>query len=171
MAIQGGYEEAAVYYVETLSECNLKCVMCGFGNREIFQRETGKMSLGLFKQIVDEIARRSPHALVAPYHHCELLLHTELPEMVQVIKNHNLRCEISTNLNYAERLEELLKAEPGSIDISVSGFYQNTYEKNHVGGDIEKVKRNMELLRNLMEKTKCYPQVTVQYHMYIDNLG
>ena len=59
----GGYEEAAVYYVETLSECNLKCVMCGFGNREIFQRETGKMSLGLFKQIVDEIARRSPHAL------------------------------------------------------------------------------------------------------------
>lgn len=167
----GGYEEAAVYYVETLSECNLKCVMCGFGNREIFQRETGKMSLGLFKQIVDEIARRSPHALVAPYHHCEPLLHTELPEMVQVIKNHNLRCEISTNLNYAERLEELLKAEPGSIDISVSGFYQNTYEKNHVGGDIEKVKRNMELLRNLMEKTKCYPQVTVQYHMYINNLG
>lgn len=69
----GGIEEASVYYVETLSECNLRCVMCGFGNREIFQREKGKMSLDLFQEIVDEIAKRSPHALVAPYHHCEPL--------------------------------------------------------------------------------------------------
>lgn len=91
--------------------------------------------------------------------------------MVQVIKKHNLRCEISTNLNYVERLEDLLETGLESIDISVSGFYQDTYEKNHVGGDIEKVKRNMKFLRSLMEKTKRYPNVTVVYHMYTDNLG
>ncbi|MCI8454951.1 MAG: radical SAM protein [Lachnospiraceae bacterium] len=164
-------EEASTYYVEILSECNLKCVMCGFGSREIFERKRGKMDVALFGKIVDEIAKRSPHATVAPYHHCEPLLHPQLSEMVKIIKSHNLFCEVSTNLNVAGGLKELLEAGVDSLDISVSGFYQETYEKNHVGGDIEEVKRNLKLLHDLIKQMKTGPQITVFYHMYTDNLG
>ena len=120
--------------------------MCALGRSDLFERKQGEMSLYLFHKIVEQIAYRSPHAIVCPYHHCEPLLHKDLPEMVRTIKQHRLKCLISSNFNVIENLEDVLKAGPDVLGISVSGFYQETYGKNHVGGDIEKVKANLILL-------------------------
>lgn len=164
-------EEAARYFVETLSECNLKCGLCSFGSREIFQRRKGMMNLELFRKILEKIAVESPHACVSPYHHSEPMLHPDLAEMIRIIKNHGLTCAIATNLNCAHGMKEMLEAGVDSISISVSGYYQETYQKSHVNGDIEKVKENLIQLRELMNLTGLKPDVSINYHMYKDNLG
>lgn len=164
-------EVAARYCIETHSECNLSCGLCAIGNNELFERGRGIMSLELFKKIIDKVAIESPHALVSPYHHCEPLLHPNMPEMVKTIKEHGLTCEIATNLHSIKRLKDLLDAEPDIITISVSGFYQDTYQKSHVNGDIERVKNNMTELKLLLADAKHKPFISVNYHMYKDNIG
>lgn len=164
-------EEAQTYCIETSSECNLKCVLCGFGSRELFTREKGIMDLELFKKIIDEIAKRSPHAAVFPYCVCEPLLHPDMPEMVRYIKKYNLRCGLSTNLNITKGLKEIIEAGPDFISVSVSGFYQDTYSKNHICGNIEKVKENVLYLKQLTENYNKNVKVDIYYHMYKDNLG
>lgn len=164
-------EAAAIYFVETLSECNLQCGLCAFGSRELFKRDKGMMNLELFTKIVDKIAIESPHAKVSPYHHSEPMLHPNLPEMVKIIKDHGLSCAIATNFNCSNRMEDMLKAGIDELSISVSGFYQETYQKSHIHGDIEKVKENLHKLRELLNSNKLSPVVSVNYHMYKDNVG
>ncbi len=164
-------EEAARYFIETLSECNLKCGLCAFGSREIFERKKGIMDIELFKQIVNKIATKSPHAVVSPYHHSEPMLHPQLPEMIKVIKRHGLKCAIATNFNSSINLKEILEAGVDELSISVSGFYQEIYQKSHVNGNIEKVKENLLHLRNLIDDMRTSPSVSINYHMYKDNLG
>ncbi|MBQ3310800.1 radical SAM protein [bacterium] len=159
------------YYVEILSDCNLKCSLCGFGNREMFQRKHGKMSLKTFEKILNKIKKESPTATISPFHHCEPMLHPQLPEMVKAIKKRGLTSYLSFNFNYINRLEDLLKAGVDSMTISVSGFCQETYQKAHIGGNIEKVKENLKLLRQTMDKLNVNPIVHVVYHMYKDNIG
>lgn len=163
-------QKAQTYYVEILSDCNLQCALCAFSHREIFERKHGKMPKEKFLAILDKIQNESPGATVSPYHHCEPTLHPELPEYVAEIKKRGFNCLISMNFNYLNRLEDLLKSRPDTLEISVSGFYQETYSKAHIGGNIETVKQNMKILREVMDKLQIFPRVEVIYHMYKDNI-
>jgi len=163
--------KARMYYVEIFSDCDLKCPICAFGSRELFERKHGKMSLEKFNKILDKIKLESPDATVSPYHYCEPSLHPQLPEMIKAIKDRSLRCAVSFNFNRISRLEDILSAGVDSIEVSVSGFYQATYEKSHVGGNIENVKTNLRFLREKMDELNVHPTVYLIYHMYKDNLG
>ncbi|MEK7990355.1 MAG: hypothetical protein VSS52_005060 [Thiotrichaceae bacterium] len=57
-----------------------------------------------------------------------------------------------------------------SLIISTSGYYQETYERNHRRGGIALVKSNMYRLRHYMDKLKIGFDVRVSYHMYRDNV-
>jgi hypothetical protein len=69
-------------------------------------------------------------------------------------------------------MKALLENSVDSLEISVSGFYQETYTRSHKGGQIEKVKQNMTLLRQCMNQYNN-PKLSVKviYHMYADNLA
>ncbi len=164
-------EEATIYYVEILSDCDLRCNMCPFSCRDIFQREHGMMSEENFVEIIKKISTVSPHAKVHIYHHCEPMLHPKVSQYVKIVKQYGLKCGISTSLNRIERLKEVINSGLHEIIISVSGFYQETYEKSHVGGNIETVKRNMVLLKNMLREMNKKVDVLVSYHMYLDNIG
>ncbi len=162
---------ASVYFVEILSECNLRCSLCAFGSREIFERKKGVMNLRLFEQIVDKIHNESPSATICPYHHCEPLLHPDLPEMVSLIKKYGHTVTIASNFNQIPRIEDLVKAKPDAISVSVSGFNQDIYKRHHRGGDIEKVKNNLLIIKEVMNKLQIRNiKISVNYHMYKDNI-
>jgi hypothetical protein len=55
--------------------------------------------------------------------------------------------------------------------ISVSGFNQEIYKKAHRRGNIDKVKRNLVELREMLDETKSDIHVEVVYHMYNYNVG
>ncbi len=159
------------YYVEILSECDLRCSLCPFGEREKYERKRAVMDFELFKKIIDKIVEENPSATIGLYHNCEPTLHPELPRFITYVKSKGLFCSISSNFNHVKNIKNILLSGIDEIIISVSGFYQETYQKSHVGGNIEVVKDNMRLLRKLMNETSTQPRIQLSYHVYVDNFG
>lgn len=158
-------------FLEINSACTLKCPTCTKGNMEGFDHKTGIMDWGLMERILDKIAIENPGAIVFTYGNSEPFIHPKLPECIAAIRSRGLHAEMSTNLNYVQRVDELLEAGPELIIISLSGFTQEVYVKGHAGGNIEKVKANMRIMADTNNARPADRRVKmlVNYHVYNDN--
>lgn len=164
------------FFLEINSACTLKCPTCTKGNMgEVnalkYEHQTGIMDMDLMERILDKIQRENPNAIVFTYGNSEPFIHPKLPECIAAIKRRGLHPEMSTNLNYVQRVPELLEAGPDLIIISLSGFTQDVYVKGHAGGNIEKVKANMRILgeANAARPEDKRVRILVNYHVYTDN--
>lgn len=160
------------YLIELNTGCNLHCALCTVGNREGYDYLPGNklMDMTLLEYILEKIRFENPSPIVCPYGNGEPFLHPKLPECIQAIKRRGFRCEVATNLNYMDRVDDFLEAQPDFVIISVSGFTQETYAKSHRGGNLEKVKNNMRLLKGASLRHGDKVAIAVSYHMYNDNL-
>lgn len=158
--------------IDIVAGCNLRCPSCPQGNMRDAERPRGLMSLDTFKEIVAKIARENPVVnYIGLYSWTEPLLHPQVGDFIRVIKDYGYRCLLSSNFNRIEHLEDVLRARPDVLHLSMSGFYPETYKRTHKNGDIEKVKANMRELRRLMDRLDSQTHIVVVYHMYKDNLG
>lgn len=66
----------------------------------------------------------------------EPVLHSQLVEFITIIKEHDMRCGISTNMNQFPNMREVVKAKPDYLRISLSGYTNETYRQPHRRGDI-----------------------------------
>lgn len=192
--MQAAYDEAAIpfiggaigpdeikmkswrFFLEISSACNLRCPTCTKGNMPAvdglkYEHQTGIMDMDLMENILDKIQRENPKALIYCYGNSEIWLHPKLPECIASIKRRGLSPQLSSNLNYMQRVEETLEAGPDLIIISLSGWTQEIYERGHAGGNIEKVKSNMRILA---EANNARPvdkriKILVNFHQYLDN--
>lgn len=160
------------YLIELNTACNLRCAMCINGADNGYQRHTGNglMNMAMLEQVLDKIKSENPNCILCPYGNGEPFLHPQLPECIQAIKRRGFRCELATNLHYTNRLDEVIASGPDIIIISVSGFTQETFSKSHRGGDIERVKKNIQTISEVRNNIAPNLQVAVSYHMYNDNL-
>ena len=138
-------------FLEINSGCNLKCPSCTKGNTSAinglkYEHQTGFMDEDLMERILDKIASENPDAIVFTYGNSEPWLNPRLPECLASIKRRGLHPQFSTNLNYVQRVDETLAAQPDMIIISLSGFTQEIYERGHDGGNIDKVKAHMRIV-------------------------
>lgn len=162
-------------FLEIGSACNLHCPTCTKGHHPGYEHENGWMDPDLMERLLDKIKSENPKAMIMMYGNSEPMLHPKLPECVKAVKSRGLNAQMSTNLNFVRRLDDLLEARPDLIIVSLSGFTQDVYVKGHAGGDIEKVKANMRLLAEangrLIQKDGGGPGVDIQinYHVYNDN--
>lgn len=164
------------YFLEICSACNLRCPTCTKGNQAAvdglkYDHQTGIMDMDLMERILDKMARENPQALVYCYGNSEIWLHPRLPECVAAVKKRGLSPQLSSNLNYVQRVEETLEAGPDLIIISLSGWTQEVYEKGHAGGRIDKVKANMRILAeaNNARPLEKRVKILVNFHVYLDN--
>ncbi|MGY1891464.1 radical SAM protein [Pseudomonas jessenii] len=155
-------------YIDIVGACNLSCPSCPMGNSENLNFKKA-MQLDMFKQIVDKAKTEGVNTIYL-YNWTEPLIHPKIGEFIEVINAAGLGSGISTNLNLAKNMEKALMAEPSYFRISLSGFYQETYEKGHVGGDIEVVKQNMIALQEIKQRLGLRTRVDVYYHRYLDNI-
>lgn len=161
------------YLIELNTACNLRCSMCINGNAAGYERIRANevMPDDLLEKVLAKIKTENPGAIVCPYGNGEPFLHPRLAEGIAAIKRYGFRCELATNLHYTNRMDDVLAAKPDFVIVSVSGFTQETYEKAHRGGDIEKVKANLKVLADARVRGNHYDvAVAVSYHMYNDNL-
>jgi MoaA/NifB/PqqE/SkfB family radical SAM enzyme len=156
-------------FLEVNSACNLKCPTCTKGNKEGYEHQTGLMDPALMEQCIDKIRNENNKAIVFLYGNSEPFLNPRLPECIAAVKARGLRCEMSTNLNYVQRLDETLAAGLDYMIVSLSGFTQEVYVKGHAGGNIDKVKANMRLLGEANAKLSKPVTISVNYHVYKDN--
>ncbi len=157
------------YFLEINSACNLRCPSCTKGNTEGYDHKTGFMDSDLMERILDKIQSENPDAIVFLYGNSEPFLHPKLPECIAAVKRRGLHPEFSTNLNYLQRVDETLAAQPDMIIISLSGMTQEVYEKGHAGGKIEKVLTNMATIAEANSRTNPKVNISVNYHVYNDN--
>lgn len=159
------------YVLEINSACNLRCALCHAGNREGYSYRPGVMDMALMEKILDKIHSENPNAVVCCYVNSEPFLHPHIGECVASIKRRGFRCEFSSNLNHLAQLDQVLAAKPDLFTVSVSGFTQAVYERAHRGGDIEKVKRNIQEVAEANVRGNHQIHMGVSYHMYEYNLG
>lgn len=157
-------------FLEINSLCSLRCPSCTKGSKD-YEHKTGVMDWSLMERILDKIKSENPNAVIFLYGNSEGFLHPKLPECVAAVRSRGLHPEISTNLNYVRRVDELLAAKPDLIIISLSGFTQEVYVKGHVGGDIEKVKANMRIIAEANNRIPLENRVNIQtnFHVYKGN--
>jgi len=152
------------------------CPTCTKGNQASvegrrYDHLTGTMDETLMERILDKIQSENPKALVFLYGNSEGFLHPKLPECIASVKRRGLSPQLSSNLNFVQRVEETLEAGPDLLIVSVSGWTQEIYERGHHGGKIQKVKDNMRLLSDANHKLPEGRRVSilVNFHVYTDN--
>ena len=155
-----------VVLIDTISFCDLKCSMCGHKG---MTRKRGKMSMELFRKIIDEIAETDKNTRIWMVFFGEALIlkKTTLFPMIQYAKDKGLTDVVlnsNANLLDEEAAKSLIKSGLDAIYIGIDAFTQETYAKVRVGGDYHKVVNNIKNLIKLKKKFGVEkPQVYVQF--------
>jgi len=168
-----------LYLIDVVGTCNLRCPSCPVGNMsDSFidaPRPKGFMELDKFKKIIDKILHEEKSNFrIALYNWGEALLHPKISEITDFLNSKKISFDISTNLNVDCDLWGIIKSNPTLFRVSISGGYQNTYQKSHKGGDINLVISNLYRLRHLLDRAKklniaINTNIQVYYHLYRDN--
>jgi radical SAM protein with 4Fe4S-binding SPASM domain len=157
--------------VEPTNVCNLKCPLCPTGAGAM-KRKKGFMSVDTFRRIIDELG----DVLLAAYLFCwgEPFLNRELPTMIGMCTNHNIRTLSSTNGHCLQTLDEaynIINAGLSALIIALDGSTQEIYGQYRIGGDIDKVKRCVDNIEKA--KAKCnspYPYTDIRVVVTQNNI-
>jgi MoaA/NifB/PqqE/SkfB family radical SAM enzyme len=168
------FDAMAPYYtIDILGSCNLKCPSCP---HSIIGTEVpkGSMNIKTFKSVFDKIITDTPSiSHVSLYSWGEPFLHPYLDQIIDYVHEKNVAVALSSNLSikFGDRIEKIIKSNPDYLKVSLSGFYPNAYNNTHAGGDINLVKKNLVLIRELIDKYKAKTLIDINYHLYKDNSG
>lgn len=157
-------------FIDVVGVCNLRCPSCPVGNTG-FVNPRSLIDVERFRSIVNKACAEYGVGKIGLYNWAEPLLHPRLPELVRIVKEHNVWCALSSNLNIIRNIDEILLARPDEFRVSLSGFTQDVYSQTHRGGNIERVKTHMTELARAIERTgSTNTRVEVHYHKYQHNL-
>lgn len=164
------------YWIDIVGACNLRCPSCPRGNFKPGDVMTemppsGLMDFELFKECVQRAIKEGPslNPQIHLYNWGEPLVHPEIPKFVEYLREQEIYCGISSNLNIDGPLRDVIKAGPDFFRVSLSGFTQPVYGQTHQRGDIERVKKNMIKIRDYLNEFGTKTYVEVNYHIYKHN--
>jgi MoaA/NifB/PqqE/SkfB family radical SAM enzyme len=163
------------YNIDVVGACNLRCPSCPVGNSWNADIPRGMMSLDTYKAIMEKIKSEQPDDVTVGidiHNWGESLLHPDLPKIIQMTNEMGFVSGLSSNLTHhfsRKRLEEIVAAKPGGFRVSLSGFTNETHQKTHVRSDINVVKSNLYLLRNILDSTNSSVKVQIGYMVYRHN--
>lgn len=144
--------------IEPTSVCNYRCVFCYQTDDKLQDRKAGhkgRMSLDMFKQVVDQIEGEVEAVTLAS--RGEPLLAKDIVGMLEYIAGKFLGLKVNTNAWYLneEKAHALLSADPGTIVFSADAADEELYAKLRVNGRLDKVLENVEMFSEI--KAKHYP--------------
>ncbi|MCD4813427.1 radical SAM protein [bacterium] len=165
-------DETFVYYIEVAGVCNLRCPSCPNGNSPKQLRNPMYMSIEMYSEILQKIIKEKPAEKILIYllNWGEPTLHPELPRLITLANEVGLSPHLSSNLAAPKNLEAMVKAYPASLRISLSGYWPQTYQITHAGGDIEQVRENAMKVARYREKHDARFPVQICYHKYTHNM-
>lgn len=156
--------------IDVLGVCNLSCPSCPQGNITDYRLSGSPMEPRLLREIMVKAQSECHVNGIGLFNWAEPLLHPRLPELIRIVEERGICCFLSSNLNVARNMDEIMAANPFSFRISVSGFTQETYGRTHRGGDIETVRKHMTELIEAKRRHNAGTHIYVYYHRYRHNL-
>lgn len=148
--------------VDILNTCNLRCVCCPRGTREI-RNTSDKMSLELFESIIQKACIYNVGCRINIYNWCEPFLCDDLEKYTEIADNYGLPTHISSNMSMPniKSLKKVLYTGKGAIIVSVSGFTQEIHQIYHRGSNISVVKDHLLFISD------CYKSKPFERHVAI----
>lgn len=158
--------------IEISGICNLRCISCPRGNPEWKEKylPCGFMSADVYRNVIQKLIEEIPFLyLVDLYIWGEPLLNPDLPEIISINHKFGVSSGISSNLNAGLHLEDVIKAKPAQIRVSVSGAEPETYEKTHTGGRWGILQENILKLSEYIKKYSPETLVEIYFHANLQN--
>ncbi len=145
--------------IEPTSVCNYRCVFCYQTDPKLLDKNAGhkgRMDLGLFKKVVDQIEDEVEAVTLAS--RGEPLLCKDIVGMLEYIAGKFLGFKINTNAWYLDeqKAHAILAAEPNTIVFSADAADDELYAKLRVNGRLDKVLENIRTFADI--KAKHYPK-------------
>lgn len=156
-------------FIDVVGTCNLKCPSCPVGNLAEIKNTKGIMKPDKLKTILLKAISECTIDFVALYNWTDPLINPELPELIRTVKEFNIPCYLSSNLNLLKNEDELMMANPDVFRVSMSGYSQENYGINHRGGEVSKVLENLHRLIAAKNRTNSKTKITILYHRYLGN--
>ena len=157
-----GYPPAVM--IEPTTYCNLKCPLCPTGNGTL-QREKGKMTLSLFKNMIDEFGDKIIHLTLWGYG--EPFIIKDIYEMIEYAKRRDIFVRTSTNGHFFSKIEDVEKLIKSGLDdliIALDGASQETLSKYRVGANFEKIIKAIESISEMKKGKKTnFPFLELQF--------
>jgi radical SAM protein with 4Fe4S-binding SPASM domain len=141
--------------IEPSSVCNYRCVFCFETDKTFTNKKSGfmgEMSLGIFKEIIDQIVGKVEFVTLAS--RGEPLVSKSINEMLLYTKNKFLNLKINTNASLLDekKCHSILEGGVKTIVFSADAADPELYKKIRVNGNLEKVLKNIELFNNIRQK-------------------
>lgn len=178
----------SVLMMELSTHCNLACPRCrdeegrmsnrvnlfnGYGHStgddKYWNMPLGNMKYEVFKKVVDDVKEYVIFLIL--YSSGEPFMNKHVADMIRYASDNGIATIISTNGHFfsQKKCEEILKAAPTLIIISVSGFEQETYVKYHRRGNVEEVKAGISRLYNVKKKLNVSTVINIRYLIFSHN--
>lgn len=144
-------------WIEPSGFCNINCVMCdGNPRQKLFTKETGFMSLELFKNIVDQFIELSGKNLrrIDFRGTGEPLLNQDLPEMIAYGVTNNLMIGVTTNgmLLTEDLSRKLIEDGLATLTLSIESVNQKIYEAIRRGSKWDVIRANIIRFSQLIKE-------------------
>lgn len=153
-------QNLSICEIEINKNCNLNCVMC---NTALSQRAQRNMDFDLFEKVlkhVNDLGQKviSLHTIGEP------LINPHLEEYFRMVRAYKLKIFLSTNCLLLEKRLETLMAYADIIHtlrLSIDGATKETYEKIRKPAKFEVLLKNLDYLKGISEKRKCFGDIRV----------
>ena len=149
-------------WIEPTNVCNLRCIIGPTGQGRM--QNPGRMSLDLYRKIVDEAATFAID--INLFGRGEAFLHPDLPEFVRYahFKGINTRLETNATVLTPEKSEEAIRAGLDFISFSFDGYTKGIYESIRRGADFQKTLDNIIRFLQIKKALRSRkPYVSVQF--------
>jgi MoaA/NifB/PqqE/SkfB family radical SAM enzyme len=159
--------------------CNLRCTACvhadPYGNptleRQVFA-PGHKMTVENFAKIIEQIRGRSTS--VSLYYLGDPFAHPDVCEMCRIAADANLEVHVSSNFSFGfkdDKIWDIVKCGLTHLTICIDGLSQEKYQRTRVGGNIQRVLKNLERVCQFRKQISSrYPLIEVQYIKFQHNL-
>jgi len=156
-----------------ISGCNLKCAMCPRGGvHGLVNGRSGLMDAALFGRILAKFREEKIGVAELWFANWgEPLLNPAFPEMARHARAclPDARLTLFTNLTRLPNPEAVAGAGLDVIEVSLSGMTQETYGRNHAGGDLKKVLENLAALGAAKKRLRSPVEIVLKFHDYVYN--
>lgn len=159
-----------IVYVDILDRCHLRCPTCVRGARAMPNTRT-QMPIEKFQRIVRKAVADGVEA-ISMFNWIEPFLCKNLADYVHVLNEAKVSTSLSSTLSLPriDALEPVLAGVEGLL-VSMSGYDQEIYQINHVGGRAEWVIANLERIAELKRNGRVRTMVTVKFIRFDYNVA
>ncbi|MDI6717436.1 MAG: radical SAM protein [Patescibacteria group bacterium] len=158
--------------------CNERCIFCRAEDGKIYDQnpdkkcgfiDMGMMRLEVFKSIIKQT--KDTLLMAVPYVNGEPFIYNDLGKAIKFATDNNVATMIATNgiLLNEKNINMILDNGLDFIKIQVSGYNKKTHNIEHRVGNIELIKKNLEILSKEIKKRSSSLIVMIDYILYKHN--